>query len=69
VGRRHASASEKGGRRPSRLRGLRKKKRAKGGKKAGWAERIKGEERSGLGFFFLNSFQILFQTLQTSLKQ
>jgi hypothetical protein len=38
-------------------------------RKASWGQRRKGEGRRGLGFFFLNSFQILFQALQTSLKQ
>jgi hypothetical protein len=47
---------------------------ASGGKKregrwAGWAEREKGRGERGLGILFLNSFQIHFSNIQTSLKQ
>jgi hypothetical protein len=48
-----------------RLGGPQREERPAGSK----VEREWGEGRRGLGIFFLNSFQIHFQTLQTSLKQ
>jgi hypothetical protein len=62
-----AHAGERGGG-PGQFTGCRKRRKGKAGR-GKWAAREEREREGGLGFFFLNSFQIHFSNFQTAIKQ